>query len=116
VQVSISTRHGNLSLPSQEKIRAKAEKLGKFYDRVTAINVTIDLEHEESPEVEIRVLAEHIKEVVATHRGDSLMASIDNVIHRLEQQLKRHKEKLQDHRGPGRRAAASSEEESSELG
>jgi putative sigma-54 modulation protein len=99
---------------SQDKIRAKAEKLAKFYDRVSAISVTIDLEHEERPDVEIRVTAEHIQDLVATQCGDSLMATIDMVVHRLEQQLKKHKEKLQNHRVPGRRAAVTPEEDSSE--
>ena len=43
VQVKISTRHGHLSEASQQNISAKAEKLLRIFDRITAIELTIDL-------------------------------------------------------------------------
>jgi ribosome-associated translation inhibitor RaiA len=56
VQVNISARHGHLSAGTQEKITDKVEKLRRLFDRVTAIQVTVDLEHEESPSVEVQVI------------------------------------------------------------
>jgi ribosome-associated translation inhibitor RaiA len=65
VQINISARHGHLSAGTQEKITEKVEKLGRYFDRMTAILVTINLEHRESPQVEIRVSVEHSEALVA---------------------------------------------------
>ena len=101
VQITISIRHGQLGEESREKIEAKGEELGRFFERLTAIQVTVDLEREQSPLVELRVSAEHKHDFVATDRSESLMGSVDSVVHKVEQQIKKYKEKLQGHRGPG---------------
>jgi ribosome hibernation promoting factor len=105
VQVQISTRHGHLSDASQQKITAKVEKLSRIYDRLTSVDVTVDLKDSGNPRVDLKVSAEHKHDFVAHDQSDELMASVDAVVHRLEQQLRKHKEKVQDrHRGTdGRR-------------
>lgn len=101
VQINISTRHGQLADGTRERIQGKVEKLGKFFERLTAIQVTVDLEREQTPLVELIVSAEHKHDFVASDRTESLMASVDSVVHKIEQQIKKYKEKLQGHRGPG---------------
>ena len=102
MQVSISARHGHLSEATQEKIAAKAERLARLFDRLTSIEVTVDLENEDMPGVDINVSAEHKHDFVATDRTNSLMASLDGAIHKIEQQLRKYKEKVLDrHRQPG---------------
>ena len=105
MQVSISVRHGNLSEASQEKIAAKFERMTRIFDRLTAIEVTIDLEHDETPAVDVRVSAEHKHDFVAADRSNSLMGSVDTALHKMEQQLRRYKKKIQEHRGPRRDSA-----------
>lgn len=101
MQIRISTRHGNVSEETQAKIQAKVEKLTRLFDRLTEISVTIDLEHREEPSVDLKVAAEHKHDFTATVRSGDLMGSVDQVIHKLEQQLRRYKEKIQDrHRNP----------------
>lgn len=95
MQIRISARHGHLSEPSQAKIQAKVEKLTRLFDRLTAIEVTVDLEHADKPHVDLRVSAEHKHDFVATEESDSLMAAVDTVVHRMEQQLRKYKEKIQ---------------------
>jgi len=99
VQIRIATRHGNLSGETQEKIRTKAERLLRIFERLTSIEITIDLEHEERPGVEFVVSAEHKHDFVATSATEDLMVSVDQVIHKLESQLRKYKEKIQDHHG-----------------
>ena len=60
MQISISARHGHLSEATREKITAKVEKLHKIFERLTAIEVTADLEHEDNVGVDLRVSAEHV--------------------------------------------------------
>src|SRR4051794_35681327 len=96
VQIEITTRHGHLSEASQEKISAKAEKLLRIFDRLMAIEVVVDLTDEAQPDVEIKVSAEHKHDFVARDQSDNLMGSVDTVVHKLEQQLRKYKEKVQD--------------------
>jgi len=98
VQINISTRHGNLSAATQGKISEKAEKLRRLFDRVTAIDVTADLEHRESPIVELRVSVEHAEDFVATETSTSVAAALDGAIHKVEQQLRKYKDKRRDRR------------------
>ena len=113
MQIQISTRHGQLSDASQERIAAKAEKLLRIFDRLTAIEVIVDLTDEQMPRVDLKVSAEHKHDFVAHDQSDNLMGSVDAVIHRLEQQLRKYKEKVQErHRStdPRRREAISNPE------
>jgi putative sigma-54 modulation protein len=109
VQIKISTRHGRLSEQTQEKLRAKLEKLTHFFERLTAIELTVDVEHDDNPQVELKVSAEHKHDFVATHGGGEFMAAVDSVIHKVEQQIKKYKEKVQEHRGPGLRQQSATE-------
>lgn len=97
MQIKISARHGHLSDATREKISAKVEKLARLFERLLAIEVTVDLEHEQTPHVDIRVSAEHKHDFVAAEQSSSLMGALDGVIHKLEQQLRKYKEKVQDH-------------------
>jgi putative sigma-54 modulation protein len=107
VQISISARHGHLSDATRAKIAAKVEKLARLFERLQSIEVTIDLEHEETPTVDILVSATRKHDFVATERGESLMGALDGAIHKLEHQLRKYKEKVQDHhRAPSREVPA----------
>lgn len=104
MQVKISTRHGHLSEASQQNISAKAEKLSRIFDRISAVEWTIDLKDSNSPIVSAQLSTDHKHDFVAHDQSESLMASIDTVLHRLEQQLRKYKEKVQDrHRQPDAR-------------
>jgi len=102
VRTNISARHGQLSAKTQEKVAEKVEKLSRFFERVTSIDVTINLERDDDPEVEITVSAEHADRFVGSERAGGFWPSIDGAVHKLEQQLRKHKEKIiSSHRKPG---------------
>ncbi len=102
MQIRISTRHGHVSDQTQAKITGKLEKLTRFFERLTDIEVTIDLEHRDSPNVDLRVSAEHKHDFVATSQTDNLMTAIDSVIEKMERQLRKYKQKVQErHRSSG---------------
>jgi putative sigma-54 modulation protein len=104
VQVNISTRHGHLSESTQEKITRKVQRLSRIFERLTAIVVTVDLQNRETPSVDINVSAEHKHDIVATQQASTLMAAVDGAIHKVEQQLRKYKERIQQHhRDPGAR-------------
>lgn len=103
MQINISTRHGHLSPDTQEKLAAKLQRLSRLHDRLTAVNATVDLERADEPHVELRVSVERAADFVAADRSASLLGSLDSAIHKLEQQLRRHKERITDRRTSGRR-------------
>jgi ribosome hibernation promoting factor len=101
VQVKISARHGHLSDETRSIITSKMERLLRLFDRLLSIEVTVDLEHQAEPSVDVRVSAEHKHDFVAAHQAEGLMAALDGVIRKLEGQLRKYKEKVQDrHRTP----------------
>jgi putative sigma-54 modulation protein len=97
VQIKISARHGHLSEPTQEFIREKAQKLLRIFERLTLIEVTVDLKSEQKV-VEFIVAAEHKHDFVASERNADILAATDLALAKMEQKLRRYKEKVQDHR------------------
>jgi putative sigma-54 modulation protein len=98
VQINVSARHGHLSAASQSKIAAKVSRLKRYFDRITALNVTVDLVNPALPEVEIVASAEHFHDLVSREHSGELWRSIDGAVQKLEQQLRKHKEKVRDHK------------------
>ena len=97
MQIKISARHGHLSEATQEFIREKADKLMHSFDRLMMIEVTVDLKDEQKV-VEFLVSAEHKHDFVARERNKDVLAAVDLVLDKLEQQVRKYKEKIQDHR------------------
>ena len=97
MQIKISARHGNLGDETQRFIREKANKLLHLFDRIMMIEVTVDLSNEASL-VEFLVTLEHKHELVARERNKDVLAATDQVLDKLSHQLRKYKEKIQDHR------------------
>ena len=98
MQIKISARHGHLGDTTQDFIREKAQKLTRLFERLTMIEVTVDLKNEGKTWVEFLVKSEHKHDFVAHESHPDLLAAVDMVMGKLEMQVRRHKEKLQDRR------------------
>lgn len=98
MQIKISVRHGHLSEEHQKNIRAKAEKLLHLFPRLMMIEVLVDLKSDDVKVVEFLVSAEHKHDFVASESDKELHAAVDLCLHKLEQQVRKYKEKIQDHR------------------
>ncbi len=97
MQIKISTRHGHLNEETQQLVREKASKLLHYFERLTMIEITIDLQNSVKM-VEFVVQAEHKHDFVARERHAELLTAVDMVTSKLEGQIRRYKEKIQDHR------------------
>jgi putative sigma-54 modulation protein len=97
VEIKISARHGHLAEPTQQFIREKAQKLLHLFSRLTMIDVTVDLQ-DEMKLVEFNVSAEHKHDFVASERNKDVLTAVDLVMAKLEGQLRKYKQKIQDHR------------------
>ena len=98
MQIVVSSRHGHLSTANQDLVRDKIEGVRTHFDRSMALSVTVDLGDQDSVEVEVKASVEHSDELVATARTESLNASCDAVVEKMEAQLRKHKERLREHR------------------
>jgi putative sigma-54 modulation protein len=117
VQISVSVRHGHLSEGSQEKLKAKAEKFGRIFERIMSIELVVDLSDEQSPQVGINVSAEHKHDFVAHAQADSLLSAFDSAQAKIETQLRKYKEKVQErHRGGGGKYAGVEQSDGVEPG
>ena len=94
MQINISTRHGYLSDATRSKVSVKVSRLSRYFERLTAIDVTVDLEYQDSPTVDLRVSAEHKHDFVATERASDLWRSINGAVQKIEHQLRKYKEKV----------------------
>lgn len=97
MQVKLTSRHGTVKDDAQEYIRSKAERLLTTFERITQIEVTADFEHSDV-KVEILVDTEHKHDFVASAEGEEVAPVFDAALHKMEQQIRKYKEKLQDHR------------------
>ena len=115
MQTKISARHGRLTDETKEFIKDKADKLLHFFERLTSIEVTVDLKGDLKM-VEFNVSAEHKHDFVARESHSDIRAAVDLVLVKLEKQLRKYKEKVQDHRRtPAMGDAPSPREETEEA-
>ena len=116
MQIKISARHGHVTEATQQYIRDKAEKLLHYFQRLMMIEVLVDFKEDDDTQVEFLVSAEHKHDFVASERHKDVLTAVDLVLHKLEQQVRKYKEKIQDHRrtpstGKGAGAAPEPEDE-----
>ena len=97
MQVNIAVRHGELSSDAHDRVMEKAQTLPKYYDRITALYVTVDLGRELAASVEIRATAEHTEDFVAVAEAPRVAAALDAVLDKLREQLRRYKDNSRAH-------------------
>ncbi|QEH36082.1 Sigma 54 modulation protein / S30EA ribosomal protein [Aquisphaera giovannonii] len=98
MQIEISTRHGELTAEQHRHLHEKSEKLLKYFGRLMAVEVAAN-HAKQLWEVEILVSAEHKHDFVASDVGPTPEAAMDLCVHKVENQLRRYKEKVQKHKG-----------------
>jgi len=94
VEICITARHGSISDDAFLMIQQKVEKLARFYDRVSSIEIMIDLPRKGESGVEMKVCADHANDFFARGSGHNILAAVESVVQKLEQQLRKYKERL----------------------
>lgn len=116
MQVSITCRHGSIKQDFREYVTRKSEKLVRYLDQVSEIDVTFEFEGERVS-VEMLVEIEGYHSIVAQVEGEDAGPTFDKTLHKMEHQVHRYKEKLKDHRrdqSVGRMAPVTDQEEPEE--
>ncbi len=101
MNVTISTRHGNVSEQTQAHLESKVEKLGRNFDSVTGVDILIDLANREKPTLSVTVKQKNLADAYATIDNTELLTAMDMALDKLEQQLRKAKEKkIDEHKKP----------------
>ncbi len=111
MQINVTARHGDLAPATQQRITEKLGKLSRFHDRISTIETLIDLAKSDEPTVELIVSVDGTSDFVARVIAENgkLVGGVESAMQKLEEQLKRHKEKQRDHRSPPLRELAAAE-------
>ncbi|MBP3953775.1 ribosome-associated translation inhibitor RaiA [Gemmata sp. G18] len=100
MQVTVSVRHGHLGDDIQQQLKEKGEKLLHFFNRLTMIEITVDLhrDHNGNLKVELLATAEHTHEFVGSDVDADVLTAFNKAAAHAKQQITHYKEKIQDHR------------------
>lgn len=98
MHIEITTRHGSLGPEQQAYLRQKAEKLLKYFGRLMSIEVEAEPRKHDWL-VEVFVSAEHKHDFVARDEAATPEMAMDRCLHKVEEQLRRYKDKVQNHHG-----------------
>ena len=100
MHIELTSRHGDVAEDVRQLIEQKAQKLTHIFERVTAIQVTVDMDPRLG--VEIVVDAEgsdkFVAHAAAQDSSSDALTAFELSLHKVEGQLRRHKQRLQDHR------------------
>ncbi|MDY7010307.1 MAG: ribosome-associated translation inhibitor RaiA [Planctomycetota bacterium] len=99
MKVSVVARHVELTDAMKDYAREKVDGLPHFYNGLQSVDITFDVDAGEHV-VEIVATGKRKSVFVAHHRGRDMYACVDQCAHKLEEQLRRHKDKVRDRHGP----------------
>ena len=100
MNLTISGHHLDVSPALREYVLTKLDRVTRHFDQVVDINVVLSVE--KLSEKERRQRAEvtmHLtgKDLYAEHASEDLYAAIDQLVDKLDRQVCRHKDRVQDH-------------------
>ena len=95
MDVGITARHGTLTAEAHDYIERKLPKLAHLHDKVQSVQVTVDFSAH-GPELEMVVVEPHHR-FIAKEAQPTVQAAFDNALAKMEGQLRKHKEKIQEH-------------------
>ena len=99
MKITVQARHMEVTEALRQHVESKAARLDRYYDGLQSIEVILDLEADQAV-VEMVATARKRNTFVATHRDPDMYTGIDQCLHKLTMQLRRHKDKVRDRQGP----------------
>jgi len=108
LRVEIAAHNAHISGGLRELIHDRAEHLIHIFDGITTIRVTVEVEKERRL-AEIVANVSHGTPVVGKGAADTLGAAFREAVEHVETQLRRHKDRIRDHRGRGPQPASAPE-------
>lgn len=98
INIVVNARHMESSDALREYIEPKLMKLPRYYDRIQGAEVILDIEAD-TPTCEIIVQASRKATFIAKVREQDLYVGFDQCLHKITEQIRRHKDKVRDRQG-----------------
>jgi putative sigma-54 modulation protein len=100
MNLTISGHHLEITPPLREYVVSKLERITRHFDQVVDINVLLTVQ--KLTEKDLRQKAEvtlHVKgkDIFVEHASEDMYAAVDELMDKLDRQVCRHKDRLQDH-------------------
>lgn len=99
MNITVKARHMDATDSIRDYVQGKAAKLERFLDSLQSMDVILDLEAEHAV-VEMIATAKKKTVFVAKTNHEDMYACIDQCLHKIQEQLRRHKDKIRDRQGP----------------
>ena len=104
--VTITGKHIEITDAIRAHAEEKVEKLPRYYDSITQIEVVLEGNDGGRQCAEILVHAEHNDLLIAKEVGTDTYTCIDAAVHKMERQLRKAKEKQRGHKAASAAEAA----------
>lgn len=99
MQINITGHHIDLTDSIHDYVMNKFAKLERHFDNITNVQVTLSVDNKnQQAEATVQIAK---GELFAKAVNEDLYAAIDSLIDKLDRQLIKHKEKLQNHHKQG---------------
>jgi len=95
VKILVQARHMDTTEALKQHVEEKVSKLPHIFDSLLSVEVILDTEADQSV-VEVVATAHRKNTFVATHRDPDMYACIDHCLHKITEQIRRHKDKVRD--------------------
>jgi putative sigma-54 modulation protein len=96
MQITIDGHHVEISEALHEYIQSKMSRIERHFDQVVDVHVVLAVEKQrKKAEATIHVAGNNLH---AHSEHDDMYAAIDALLDKLDRQVKKHKEKLTNHR------------------
>jgi putative sigma-54 modulation protein len=95
MNLQISGHHLEVTPAIREYVTGKLERVTSHFDNVIGVNVILSVEKlKQKAEVTVHLPG---KDIFVEAIDEDLYAAVDNLVDRLERQVQKYKQKLQDH-------------------
>ena len=97
MQIQIDGHHVDVTESMHDYIHNKLTRVERHFDQVVDVHVVLRVEKQrQKAEATVHLAGNNI---YAESENDDMYAAIDALVDKLDRQVKKHKEKLTDHRG-----------------
>lgn len=95
MQINVTGHHVEVTPALRNYVNDKLQRISRHFDHVISINVVLNVEkHRNDAEATLHAAG---KSLFANASDVDMYASIDSLVDKLDKQVKRYKDRLQDH-------------------
>jgi putative sigma-54 modulation protein len=91
-------RHMEITPRLRDYANEKASRLERFFDRIHRLQIILESEGDDRHKAELVISVPNGSTLVSQAQDSSMYAAIDLVLDKAERQLRKHKEKIRNHR------------------